>query len=143
MQYGCLKLVHFSKRSGCLSSTGSEILNFGSHCLANFQPILDCFIPKFKLEYGVLENIKTDRVTNAVVFNLNQTFKVVFFWTPGRLRYCNVAKKMRNFSTTSRNKSTIKNEPIGVFQFCFHLQEAQRWLFDIFSNFCNVVSINS
>ena len=61
----------FRKKSGRLSSTGSEILIFGSHYSANFQPILDCFIPKFKLEYDDLENIKTDRV-NAVVFNLHQ-----------------------------------------------------------------------
>ena len=58
-------------RKNCLSSTGSEILTFCSHCSANFQPILDCFIPKFKLEYDNLENIKIDRV-NAVVFNLHQ-----------------------------------------------------------------------
>ena len=58
MQYGCLKLVHFSKKSGRLSSTGSEILTLGSHCWANFQPILDCFITKFKLEYDDLENIR-------------------------------------------------------------------------------------
>ena len=67
-QYGCLKLILFSKKSGRLSSRGSEILNFGSHCSANFQAILDCFTPKFKLEYDDLENIKTDRV-NTVVFN--------------------------------------------------------------------------
>ena len=71
MQYGCLKLVHFSKTSSRLSSTGSEILTFGSHFSANFQPILDCFVPKFKLEYDDLENITTDSV-NTVVFNLHQ-----------------------------------------------------------------------
>ena len=60
--------VHFSKKSDRLSSTGSESLTFRSHCSANFQPILDCFIPKFKLEYDELENIKTDCV-NTVVFN--------------------------------------------------------------------------
>ena len=32
---------------------------------------MDCFIPKFKLEYDDLENIKTDCV-NTVVFNLHQ-----------------------------------------------------------------------
>ena len=79
MQYGWLKLVHFLKKSGHLSSTGSEILTFGSHCSANFQPILDCFIPKFKLEYDNLENIKTDHV-NAVVFNLDQIKCLRFFW---------------------------------------------------------------
>ena len=61
----------FSKKSGRLSSTGSEILTFGSHCSANFQPILDCFIPKFKLEYDNLGNIKTDGI-NTVNFNLHQ-----------------------------------------------------------------------
>ena len=62
------KLIHFSKKLGRLSSTGFEILTFGSHCSGNFQPLLDCFIPKFKLEYDDLENIKTGRV-NTVVFN--------------------------------------------------------------------------
>ena len=64
---------------GRLSSAGSKIFAFGSHCLANFQPILDCFIPKFKLKYDNLENIKTDRV-NAVVFNLHQIKQSKFFW---------------------------------------------------------------
>ena len=62
-------IVNFSKQSGRLSSTGCEILTFGSHCSANFQPISDYFIPKSKLQYYDLENTKTDRV-NAVVFNL-------------------------------------------------------------------------
>ena len=70
--------MHFSKKSGRLSSTGSEILTFGSHCSANFQPILDCFIPTFKLEYDDLENIKADRV-NAVVFDLHQIKRLKFF----------------------------------------------------------------
>ena len=78
-QYGCLKLIHFSKKSGRLSSTGFEILTFGSHCSAKFQPNLDCFIPKIKLEYDDLENIKTDCV-NAVVFNLHQIKRLKFFW---------------------------------------------------------------
>ena len=70
--------MHFSKKLGHLSSTGSEILTFGSHCSANFQLILDCFIPKIKLEYDDSENIKTDRV-NAVVFNLHQIKHLKFF----------------------------------------------------------------
>ena len=78
MQYGCLKLVYFSKKSGRLSLMGSEILTFGSHCSAKFKPILDCFIPKFKLEYDNLENIKTGRV-NAVVFSLHQIKRLNFF----------------------------------------------------------------
>ena len=71
--------MHFPKKSGRLSSTGSEILTFGSHCSANFQPVLDCFIPKFKLEYDDLENIKADCV-NAVVFDLHQIKRLKFFW---------------------------------------------------------------
>ena len=61
---------------------GSEILAFYSHFSANFQPILDCFIPKLKLEYVDLENIKIDRV-NTVVFNLHQIEQSKFFGTPG------------------------------------------------------------
>ena len=53
------------------SSAGLENLDFVSHCLANVQPILDCFIPSFKLKYGDSENTKADRV-NTVVFNLHQ-----------------------------------------------------------------------
>ena len=79
MQYGCLKLVHFSKKLGHLSSTNSEILNFGSHYSAKFQPILDCFMPKFKLEYDDLENVKTDHLT-AVILNLHQIKRLKFFW---------------------------------------------------------------
>ena len=78
MQYGYLKLVHFLKKSGRLSSTGSEILTSGSHCSANFQPILDCFIPKSKLEYDELENIKNGS-SNSVVFNLHQIKSLKFF----------------------------------------------------------------
>ena len=75
--------MHFLKKSGRLSSTGSEMLTFGSHYLSNFQPILDCFIPKYKLEYDDLENIKTDSV-NTVVFNLHQIKRLKFFFrTPG------------------------------------------------------------
>ena len=73
-----LKLIHFSEKSGRLSSTGSEILGFGSQCSANFQPILNCFIPKFKLKYDDLENIKTDRV-NTVVFNSHHIKQSKFF----------------------------------------------------------------
>ena len=50
---------------------GSEILAFGSQCSVNFQLILDCFIPNFKLKYDNLENIKTDFV-NTVIFNLHE-----------------------------------------------------------------------
>ena len=58
---------------------GSEILAFGNQCSANFQPILDCFIPKFKLTYDDLENMKTDRV-NTVVFNSHKIEQLKFFF---------------------------------------------------------------
>ena len=74
-----LNLIHFLEKSGRLSSTGSEMLAFGSHCLADFQPILDCFIPKFKLKCDDLEDTKTDRV-NTVVFNLRQIKQSKFFF---------------------------------------------------------------
>ena len=75
----------FRKNRVVLSSTGSEILTFRSHCSANFQPILDCFIQKFKLEHDDLENIKADRV-NAIVFDLHQIKRLKFFLgTPGIL----------------------------------------------------------
>ena len=73
----------FQKKSGRLSSMGSEILAFGSHCAEHFLPILHCFIPKFKFKYDDLENIKTDRV-NTVVFNLlqiKQSNKHLFYET--------------------------------------------------------------
>ena len=82
MQYGCLKLIYFSEISGRLSSTGSEILAFGSHCSANFQQILDCFIPKFELKYDNLENKRTDGV-KTVVFNLIPIKQSKFFWDTG------------------------------------------------------------
>ena len=69
-QYGCFKLVHFLKKLGVCSSAGTKILAFGSHCLVNFQPILDCFIPNFKMKYQDSEKIKADRV-GTVVFNLH------------------------------------------------------------------------
>ena len=53
------KSVHFSKNLVVCSSTGPKILAFSSHYSTNFQPILDCFMPNFKLKYRDLENIKS------------------------------------------------------------------------------------
>ena len=50
---------------GPLSSVGPQILAFGSYSTANFQPILDCFIPNFKLTYQDSENIKKDRASRV------------------------------------------------------------------------------
>ena len=49
----------FRKNLFVCSSAGPNTLALGSHCSANFQPILDCFIPNFKLKYEDSENIKT------------------------------------------------------------------------------------
>ena len=77
-QYGCFKLVHFSKISGRLSSVGTKILAFGSRSLANFQLIFDCFIPNFELKYKDSENIKADRI-NSIILNLHQIKRQAFF----------------------------------------------------------------
>ena len=80
--------MHFSKKSGRLSSAGPEILVFGSHCSAKFQPILDCFAPNLKLKYEDSENIKKIEIAWYSSFQItsNQTEKV-FFRTLGT---CNV-----------------------------------------------------
>ena len=77
-EYGCFKLVHFSKKLSRLSSAGAETQASGSHCLVNFQSILDCFIPHFKLKYENSENVKADRI-NMVVFNLHQIKRRAFY----------------------------------------------------------------
>ena len=77
-QYGCFKLVHFPKKLGCQSSASPEILASGSHCSANSQPILDCFLSNFKLKYEDSQNIKADSV-NRIVFNLHQIKRQAFF----------------------------------------------------------------
>ena len=68
-----------------------EILAFGRHCSANFQSILNCFIPNFKLKYEDSENIKTN--ANTVVFNLSQINERNFFEIPGNLLANRLAKK--------------------------------------------------
>ena len=50
-----------------------KYLAFSSHCLANFQLILDRFIPNFKLKYEDSENIKADCLS-TVVFKLRAFF---------------------------------------------------------------------
>ena len=71
--------MHFSKNQVVFSSGSPKDLAFGSHCLVNFQPILDCFIPNFKLKYEDLENIKAD-CASTIVFNLHQIKRQAFFW---------------------------------------------------------------
>ena len=72
-----LNLLNFSKKLGRLSSVGPEIVAFGSHRLANIQPILDCFIPNFKLKYEDSENIKIYHV-NTVNFRYIKSNRAAF-----------------------------------------------------------------
>ena len=48
----------FRKNRVFCSSAGAKSLSFSGPSSANFQPILDCFIPDFKLKYEDAENIK-------------------------------------------------------------------------------------
>ena len=74
------KLVHFFQRIRVVcSSAGPKILAFGSHSSAILQPILDCFVPNFKLKYEDSENVKANHV-NTVVFNLHQIKRRAFFF---------------------------------------------------------------
>ena len=80
--------MHFPKKSCWLTSAGPEILGFVSHCSANFQPILGCFVPNFNLKYEDSEHIKTDLV-NTVLFNLHRIKRQVFFFgTAGIVVLC-------------------------------------------------------
>ena len=49
----------FEKVGLAVSSAGPKILAVGSHCSANFQPILDCFIPNLKLKYENIVTVQT------------------------------------------------------------------------------------
>ena len=71
----------FQKSLVVCSSAGPKILALGSHCSAKFQPILDCFIPNFKLKYQDAENVKANRLS-LVVFNLHQIKRRAFSGHP-------------------------------------------------------------
>ena len=60
-----LRLMHFLKNSGRLSSRSPEILAFSGHYSANFQLILDCFVPNVNLKFEDWENIETDCVNTV------------------------------------------------------------------------------
>ena len=59
-----------------------EILAFVSYYSANFQPILDCFIPNLKLMYEHSENIKADRLETVVFTHIKSNVEL-FLGTPG------------------------------------------------------------
>ena len=80
----CFKLVYFSEKSGHPSSAGPEFLAFVNDCSANFQLVLDCYIPKLK--YKNSENIKADCVSRVRCFNTHQIKQMNFLGTPVRLK---------------------------------------------------------
>ena len=61
-----LHIIAFFEKIGQLSSMGPEILASVSHCSANFKPIMDCFIPNFKLKYEDPDNRKADHVNTVI-----------------------------------------------------------------------------
>ena len=81
-----------------------KFVAFGSHCSANFQPILDCFIPNFKLTYEDSENINADRVS-TVDFNLHRIKRRAFFGTPGRPRLS--LPKHKGGAVAGKDKSIV------------------------------------
>ena len=97
--------MNFSKKNpGSLSLAGPEILAFVSQCSANFQQILDCFIPNFNLKYLDSENIKAGRLY-TVVFNVHQIKRWAFFL--GHLvgeQYCGNNKKRSHTQLDSRKQ---------------------------------------
>ena len=109
---------------------GPEILAFVSLCSANFQSILDCFIPNFKSKYKDSENIKADCVDTAV-FNLHQikhrAFCCSFFGTPGRYlslvhnwsRYEVLSQKLRfeYLQKRAKNRVSISDQ---ITEVCLH-----------------------
>ena len=60
----------FRKNQVVCSLAGPKLLVFGSHSSANFQPILYCFVPNFKLKCEDSENIKADRVDKIQSFSI-------------------------------------------------------------------------
>ena len=108
------------------SSTGPKILAFGSHFSVNFQQILDCFIPNFKLKYDDSENIKADRVS-TVTFNLNQIKRRAVFGTPGTY------DKHFNHSYFSRRSQTWVILVISIFMLFTYLSIIIYFIFHILS----------
>ena len=73
-----LQIGAFFKKLGPLSSAVRKILAFVSHFSVNFEPVLDCLIPNFKLKYDDSENINGD-CANVVIFNLGQIKRWAMF----------------------------------------------------------------
>ena len=79
--------MHFSKKkSGRLSSTRPEILAFSSHHSADFQLILDSFIPNFRLKHEDSQNMKTYHDIRYSRFRLTLNQREELFGTPGSVR---------------------------------------------------------
>ena len=58
----------------------SEILAFVNHCSVNFQPILHCSVPKFKLKHDIIADCVA-----IVIFNSHQIKRWALFRTPSRI----------------------------------------------------------
>ena len=74
-----LNLCIFRKNLVVYSLEVSKNLAFVGHCSGNFKPILDCFIPNFKLKYRDSENMNADRVNTPFV-NLHKIKRSTFFF---------------------------------------------------------------
>ena len=79
------------------------------------QPILDCFIPKFKLKYDDLENIKTDRV-NTVVFNLLQIKQLKFLLGHPVVRVSHIIAEVSKDGEVDQVLDTVKGAVQGMHQ---------------------------
>ena len=93
--------MHFFKKSR--SSAGSDILAFGSHCLAKFQLILNWFIQTFKLKYEGSENTKTDCVNTVVFGDTWYGYKYLYI--------CMIRKGSENVSICQWLKTVFKMRP--------------------------------
>ena len=67
----------FPKNLVLCSSAGPKIFS------ANFQQILDCFIPNFKSKYADSENKKAYRISAVDLTYIKSNVKRFFFWGGG------------------------------------------------------------
>ena len=122
--------MHFLKKLGRLSISGSKIFSFRQPFLGELSPNLDCFITNFKLKFEDSENIKADRV-DTVVFSLHQTkCWAVLFGTAGVsltfIFLMNTIKGSLNllklFSSSSEDEAAFL-----VLTVCFHSESLFTW----------------
>ena len=124
--------MHFWKNLVVCSSVGPKILALGSHCLTNFQPILDCSTPNFKMTYEHSENIKADCHCQLTLNQTSGFFEtsciLVKIWRPqvflSLVPTCPKNRKNRGnlkdiptsgTLTTNGNTSSQKSQTVGDF----------------------------